>query len=150
MSATVLVFPKSQRADAFHAAAREDAVQHNRALKSFSRQELIRLSLLTQRSIQIGLMTGCKYFEHETGVMAQGYSAKNPAEVVFSLFKDMRQGEAIRYHGFVPLLNDKIVIETPNTLVAFQKLHSALAEACYEFEILYDLPYTTPRGFVHS
>lgn len=150
MSATVFAFPRSQSANAFHEAARAEAEQHNKTIKSFTRPELIQLSLLTQRSIQIGLMTGCKYFEHESGVMAQGFSTRNPAEVVFTLFKDMWQGEAIRYNGFVPLLNEKIVIETRNTLVAFQKLHSALAEACNEFEILYDLPRTTSPRFVQS
>ncbi len=140
MSANVLLFPRSHPVSAFHVAARLEAEAQNIPLKSFTRQELIQLATLTERPLQVGLMTGCRHYEHESGVLMQGFSEINPAEVVFSLYKSVPETGAIRYCGFVPLFDSKVQFDTPNRLEAFAKLQSGLAQACYEYVILHDVP----------
>ena len=139
MSAAVFLFPKSQRPSKFHQAAREQAAQERKTLRSFTRQELIQLATITQRSVEIGLIKGCTYFEHEGGVMAQAFNARNSAEIVFSLFKDVHDGNAIRYFASVFLINARMVTETVNSIEVFARLGEGLNAACEEHKILYDI-----------
>lgn len=142
----VILFPRSHQATAFAAAARHEAGAHNLELKDFTQSELVRLATLTERPLAIGLITHSRYFQSTSGVTIQGYNRQNPAEVKFSLYKDAPEKGYIRYFGFIPLLNDKILIETRNSDDAFAQFAHGLNEACYEHEILYDkkpLPFST-------
>lgn len=147
MSGTVFLFPRSQTPSEFREAARGQAAQENKTFKSFTRQELIKLANVTQRALEIGLINKCAHFEHEGGVMTQAFNARNPAEIVFSLFKDMREGNPIRYFSCVFLLNAKRVTETSNSGEVFARLGEGLNEACEEHAILYDV--SAPK-FVRS
>ncbi len=146
MSAVVL-FPRFQMPSKFHEAAREQAAQQNKTIKSFTRQELIKLAAVTQCAVEIGLINGCRHFEHEGGVMVQAFNARNHGEIVFSLYKDMREGNAIRYFSSVFMLNAKQVTETPNSIEVFARLAAGLNEACDEHAVLYDLPQAASPRF---